>query len=150
LLNPLVYQTKAEVVRDLLRPSLSPFDIQRTVSCWATGRSSRQCGGCLACLVRRFSMLAAGLPDEAYEMDVLNRPADYVGTDGYANLMDVLGQALNFSKRDDGELLFSYPELLDLPAVGISIPDTIGMYRRHAQQVLVVVNEHFPAVAALL
>lgn len=150
LLNPLVYQTKAEIIRDVLRPSLSPFDIQRTVSCWATGRSSRQCGGCIACLIRRFAMLAAGLPDEAYEIDLLGRPTDYVGTDGYANLMDLLGQALRFAEDDDRKLLFACPELLDLPGVGISVPETIGMYRRHAQQVLGVVDEHFPAVAALL
>lgn len=150
LLNPLVYQTKAEIIRDILRPALSPFDIQRTVSCWATGRSSRQCGGCVACLVRRFSMLTAGLPDEAYEMDLLNRPRDYVGADGYSNLMDLLGQALNFADSDDSKLLFSYPELLDLPAGGVSIPETISLYRRHAEQVLGVVSDHFPAVASLL
>jgi 7-cyano-7-deazaguanine synthase in queuosine biosynthesis len=150
LRNPLVYQTKGEIIRDILRPALSPFDIQRTVSCWATGRSSRQCGGCVACLVRRFSMLTAGLPDEAYEIDLLGRPGDYVGTDGYSNLMDLLGQALSFADSDDNKLLFSYPELLDLPAGGVSIPETISMYRRHAEQVLAVVDQHFPAVAALL
>lgn len=150
LQNPLVYQTKGEIIRDILRPALSPFDIQRTVSCWATGRSSRQCGGCVACLVRRFSMLTAGLPDEAYEMDMLNRPRDYVGTDGYSNLMDLLGQASDFAGDDDSQLLFSYPELLDLPSGGVSIRETIRMYRRHAEQVLAVVDQHFPAVAALL
>ncbi len=40
--NPFIYQTKAELIRDILRPALSPLDIQRTVSCWMTGRANRQ------------------------------------------------------------------------------------------------------------
>ncbi|MFO7947673.1 MAG: 7-cyano-7-deazaguanine synthase, partial [Armatimonadota bacterium] len=60
--NPFVYQTKAELIGDILRPVLTPAEIQQTVSCWMTGRRSRQCGGCIPCLLRRISMLAAGLP----------------------------------------------------------------------------------------
>ena len=49
-------------------------------------------------------MLAAGLPDEAYAVDVLARPAAYVGTEAYTNLMDLLSHAAEFLRRDDLEL----------------------------------------------
>lgn len=150
LLNPFVYQTKAELLRDILRPVLSPFEIQRTVSCWAAGRQSRQCGGCVACLVRRFSMLAAGLPDEAYQLDLLGNPDRYGGTDAYGNLVDLLTQAAEFERRDDCELLALWPELLDLPAAAISLQDVLAMYRRHAAEVRQVAASHFPRVAEMM
>ena len=150
LINPFVYQTKAEIIRDLLRPALAPFDIQRTLSCWAAGRSSRQCGGCIACLVRRFSMLAAGLPDEAYEVDVLGHPGRYIGTDAYANLVDLLGLCARYRTLSDAALLQASPELLDLAAAGMTIPEVIALYRRFAEEVAGVVAEHFPLVAPLL
>lgn len=150
LLNPFLYQTKAELLRDVLRPVLAPADIQRTVSCWAAGRQSRQCGGCVACLVRRFAMLAAGLPDEAYALDLLATPQRYVGTDAYTNLVDLLSQVADFLRRDDGELLALWPELLDLQATPVSLADVLAMYRRYAAEVQGVVEAHFPAAADLL
>lgn len=150
VLNPFTYQTKAELIRDILRPALGPLEIQKTVSCWAAGRRSRQCGGCVACLVRRFAMLAAGLPDEAYEVDVLARPSACVGTDAYANLVDILGQCAEFLRRDELELLSLWPELLDLQAAAVSLTDVLAMYRRYATEVQSVVETHFPEAAALL
>ncbi len=150
ILNPFTYQTKAELIRDILRPALGPLEIQKTVSCWAAGRRSRQCGGCVACLVRRFAMLAAGLPDEAYEVDVLRHPARYVGTEAYTNLVDLLGQCAEFLRRDDLELLALWPELLDLQAAAVSLTDVLAMYRRYAAEVQGVVEAHFPEAAALL
>lgn len=150
LTNPFLYQTKAELIRDLLRPVLSPFEIQRTVSCWATGRSSRQCGGCIACLIRRLSMLAAGLPDEAYAIDVLGDPSRYLGTDAYANLVDLLGLCARYRMANEGELLLALPELLDLAAAGVDLYEVIAMYRRFSEEVAAVVKEHFPQVVPLL
>jgi hypothetical protein len=150
ILNPFVYQTKAEIIRDVLRPALSLFEIQQTVSCWAAGRRSRQCGGCVACLVRRFSMLAAGLPDEAYERDLLSCPNDYLGTDAYTNLIDLLTQSAEFLRHTDEELVTQMPELLDLSGLGLSLTDVLDLYRRHAREVRQVATAHFPHVAALL
>jgi 7-cyano-7-deazaguanine synthase in queuosine biosynthesis len=150
LINPFIYQTKGEIIRDVLRPALSPFEIQRTISCWAAGRNSRQCGGCIACLVRRLSMLAAGLPDEAYQVDVLGEPRRYVGTDAYANMIDLLGLSANFATASDTELLQRCPELMDLPATGLSVREVIEMYRRFAEEVISVVSSHFPLVAPLM
>jgi 7-cyano-7-deazaguanine synthase in queuosine biosynthesis len=150
LINPFIYQTKAEIIRDVLRPALSPFEIQRTISCWAAGRNSRQCGGCIACLVRRFAMLSAGLPDEAYQVDVLGAPRRYVGTDAYSNMIDLLGMSANFTGASDAELLQRCPELLDLPATGLSVREVIEMYRRFAEEVRSVISSHFPQVAPLM
>jgi len=149
LLNPFMYQTKAEIIRDILRPRLSPSVIQKTVSCWAAGRASRPCGGCVACLIRRLAMLAAGLPDEAYEIDVLAEPQRYRGTEAYANLVDLLGLSGEYLARPDAELLKLSPELVDCASYGVSLTDALAMYRRFAQEVHSVVQAHFPQAAQL-
>lgn len=150
LINPFVCHTKGEIVRDILRPLLAPADIQRTVSCWATGRASRQCGGCVACLVRRLAMATAGLPDEAYEVDILGSPESYRGTDAHANLMDLLTLCSSLRSRSDAELLSSTPELLDCVSCGVPMADVLGMYRRFSEEVCGVVKERFPAAAQLM
>jgi len=121
--NPFTYQTKAELIRDFLRPVLSPLDIQKTVSCWMAGRKHRQCGGCIPCLLRRLSMLAAGLPDEAYMMDILGDPLAHGGTDAFTNLVDLLSQASTVLAHTDEELLMEYPRLLDLAMNGVAVEE---------------------------
>jgi len=148
--NPLLYQTKGDVVRDILKPALSPADIQSTVSCWATGRKPRQCGGCIPCLLRRLAMAYAGLPDEAYMIDVLGEPRRYVGTDAYGNLVDLLGHAQQMLTLSDAEMLVAQPDLLELHAAGVNVSDVMTMLRRHGEQVRQVVREHFPQTAALM
>ena len=148
--NPFIYQTKADLVRDVLRPALSPAEVQGTVSCWATGRANRQCGGCVPCLLRRIAMLHAGLPDEAYMVDVLAEPARYAGTDAYGNLMDVLRSARDMLEGSDDEILVSRPGLVALEAAGISSREIILMFRRHAEQVRDVLACHFPQAAKLM
>ncbi len=148
--NPFLYQTKAEVIRDILRPALSPLDIQKTASCWMTGRGNRQCGGCIPCLLRRIAMLAAGLPDEAYMMDLLGDPLPHSGTDAFTNLVDLLNHTATVLGKSDEELLEEYPRLLDLAAAGVSVTEVIATLRRHATEVHDVITTHFPAPAALL
>lgn len=150
LSNPFIYHTKAEIVGQILRPVLSPFEVQRTVSCWAAGRTSRQCGGCVPCLVRRLAMLAADLPDEAYGLDVLGRPQDYLGTDAYGNLVDLLGLCGDYLALSDVDLLRRSPELIDCAASGVSLTETVALYRRFAEEVCQVVRTHFPTAAPLI
>ena len=148
--NPFSYQTKAELIRDILHPALSPLDIQKTVSCWMTGRRNRQCGGCIPCLLRRISMLAAGLPDEAYMLDSLGDPLSHSGTDAFTNLVDLLSQVNTVLAGSDDELVMEYPRLLDLAAAGGDIAQIIAMLRRFAGEVKEVLTAHFPPSAALL
>ncbi len=150
ILNPFLYQTKAEVIRDVLRPVLRIEEIQQTVSCWMAGRRHRQCGGCVPCLLRRMAMLAAGLPDEAYEVDVLARPEDYRGTDAYVNLVDLLSYVGRLSAGSAVELVLDAPALLDLQAFNVSVPDTVMMLKRFAAEVSAVVEGYFPASARML
>ncbi len=150
LLNPFVYQTKAELIRDVLAPNLSAQEIQRTASCWAVGRANRQCGGCVPCLLRQIGMAWAELPEEAHMVDVLARPGDYVGTDAYGNLVDILRQAEQISRQTDAEVLVSQPGLLSLHAAGLDVGAVVAMLRRHAEQTLTVVRERYANAARLI
>lgn len=150
ILNPFIYRTKAEIISDILRPVLTPAQIQATTSCWMSGRRNRPCGGCIPCLLRRISMLAAGLPDEAYEIDLLADPEIYRGTDAYDNLIDLLTQAVRVSSASDEQLLMQWPQLLDLASAAVSVEDALAMYRRYAEEVWRVIHDHFPAAASLM
>ncbi len=148
--NPFVYQTKGELISDFLRPVLSPLDIQKTVSCWMAGRKQRQCGGCIPCLLRRLSMRAAGLPDEAYMMDLLDDLLAHSGTDAFTNLVALLTQVSTVLAHTDEELLMEYPRLLDLAMSGVDVEEVLGMLRRFAGEVKQVLNTDFRAAASLL
>ncbi|MBD3293174.1 MAG: hypothetical protein GF393_09635, partial [Armatimonadia bacterium] len=150
LLNPFVYQTKSELIRDVLAPNLSISEIQSTVSCWAVGRANRQCGGCVPCLLRQIGMAWAELPPEAYMVDVLNRPGDYVGTDAYGNLVDMLRQAKQIHRQETSEMLAAQPGLLSLHSAGLEVKEVVAMLGRHAEQTLSVIEDRYPAAAALL
>jgi hypothetical protein len=147
--NPFLYQTKAQLLRDVLRSALHPLDIQKTVSCWMTGRLNRQCGGCVPCILRRIAMLAAGLPDEAYMMDVLSQPLKHAGTDAFTNLVDLLGQTDMVLTKSEEELLRECPRLLELAAAGADLIQVIATLRCHATEVKQVLTQHFPEAAAL-
>lgn len=150
VLNPFIYQTKAELIRDILAPNLSVSEIQSTVSCWAVGRANRQCGGCVPCLLRQIGMAWAELPPEAYMVDVLARPEDYVGTDAYGNLVDILRQAERISRQTEAEVLVAQPELLSLHSAGLDVSEVVGMLKRHAEQTLTVIRRDFAAAARLI
>lgn len=83
-------------------------------------------------------------------MEVLARPKDYVGTDAYGNLVDMLRQAEHISRRSDAEVLASQPGLLSLHAAGVDMEAVVAMLRRHADQTLTVVRERYPNAARLL
>ena len=101
-------------------------------------------------MLRRISMLAAGLPDEAYMLDILAEPLAHPDSDGFANLMELLMLAADFRTCDDDEILMHYPELVDGVAYGAALSEAIALYRRFADEVFEVVERGFPATAALL
>jgi len=94
-------------------------------------------------------MLAAGLPDEAYEMDLLARPGDYVGTDAYVNTVDFLSYVNRLSALSNADLLLSAPALLDLQAHNVSVADVVSMLKRFAAEGREVAEGQFPAAARL-
>ena len=146
LRNPFLHQTKTQLVRDVLRPALSVEEIHSTESCWQTGRAVRPCGTCVPCLLRRFAFLGAGLPEEAYMVELLADPAAHRGSDGFVNLMDLLLFAVEFEARSDAELIARRPDLLDAPDPAA----TIDTCRRHAREIIDVVRGQLPAVTAFL
>lgn len=149
ILNPFTYQTKGELLRDILAPHLPAAEIQSSVSCWMAGRAHRQCGGCVPCLLRRLSTDWAGLPEEAYMIDLLAEPRRYAGTDSYGNLMDLLRQVSQLVRQDDAALLALQPGLLALNQTPVEIAEVVAMLRRHAEQSLGVLRERYPEVAEL-
>jgi 7-cyano-7-deazaguanine synthase in queuosine biosynthesis len=133
--NPFLYQTKGQLLRDVLRKHFSARQIQGAVSCWMAGRASRPCGGCVPCLVRAVSMHAAGLPPEAHGISPLD-PASTVGTgtDAHANLVELVGFARRVSASSDAELLRLCPVLLELPPGG-NVSGAIDLLRRFTAEV---------------
>ena len=150
LLNPLAFQAKGEIINACLRPVLSPGEIGQTVSCWAVGRQQRQCGGCLPCLLRRIGLLAAGLPDEVYGLDLLANPRAFVNTDAYRNLVDLLGWATRVLSTPQARLPLEFPSLLEAAEGGAQIRDVVHALRRQATEVFEVVQRRFPAAARLM
>ncbi len=133
--NPFLFQTKGQLVRDVLRPHFSAAQIQGAVSCWMTGRASRPCGGCVPCLVRAVAMHAAGLPPEAHNLDPLDPgSAPAADTDAHANLVDLVSFARRVSSLSDTQLLEATPVLLESPPAA-NIREAIGLLRRFAAEV---------------
>jgi hypothetical protein len=150
VLNPFACQTKGEIISACLQPVLSPAEISQTVSCWAIGRQQRQCGGCLPCLVRRLGLLAAGLPDEVYAVDVLAHPRAVAGTDGYRNLVDLLGWVTRVLSTPEMRLLLEFPSLLEVAEGGVQVLDMVRALRRQATEIFEVVQRRFPEAAQLM
>ncbi len=150
LLNPFARLTKAEVIEQALRPRFRIDDIQAADSCWQGTRAARACGGCMPCLVRRISMLAAGLPDEVYQLDLLSDPSAHTDTDALANLSDLVTCTTRFRVLAEQDLLMTYPELLEAAAHGLGPEAVVGVYRRFGEEIERVLRDHFPAAAALL
>lgn len=150
VLNPLAFQTKGEIIRACLQPVFSPAQIAQTVSCWAIGRQQRQCGGCLPCLVRRLGLLAAGLPDEVYTVDVLAHPQTLVGTDAYRNLVDLLAWVGRVLSTPETRLLLEFPSLLEVAAGSVPVLDVVRALRRQATEIFEIVQHSFPEAARLM
>jgi hypothetical protein len=139
--NPFLYQTKGQLIRDVLRPYFAPEAIQSTVSCWMAGRLSRPCGACIPCLVRAVAMRTAGLPSEAHAVDPFSTGAE-VGPESAAraNLVDLLTLVGRLQRLSDCELYRAYPMLLEMAAAA-SVPAVIRMLRRFAEEVSEALGE---------
>ena len=71
--NTLIERTKPEVVKLGLQLGLADA-LTETVSCWSIGRTSRHCGICAPCLIRRISFEWNGATDTSYERDAFADP----------------------------------------------------------------------------
>jgi hypothetical protein len=136
--NSLLKLTKPEVVELGLRLDLADSLID-TVSCWSIGRTSRHCGVCAPCMIRRISFEWNDATDGEYERDVFSDPvvleSDFA-SDNLTHLIRVLDDLANGT---DIGLQLDYPELLNGGA-SLSLADSLGLHRRWADQALSVIS----------
>lgn len=115
LVNPYVFATKGEMLRDSRNPGLLRELVPITVSCShpeaarMQQRAQGNCGYCFPCLIRRSSLAVPDWDDEEYPWDVLTDPSlvTEVDEDRGADLRAVLNGV--FADRPDSDLLRNAP-----------------------------------------
>jgi 7-cyano-7-deazaguanine synthase in queuosine biosynthesis len=147
--NPYVYRTKAEVVEKLVATHKNAVAL--SVSCWRgsrLGKSFNHCGQCIPCLIRRIALEYHDLRLAEYERDLLVEdvaslpPTD----DGKRNLAELGEFAYAFTTQTDGELMLSYPDLIN---EHFDANAAIAMYRRFAKETSAVFAS-YPKVAGFI
>lgn len=143
--NPFFFWTKGEEVALLKRANLHSL-IKDTVTCWGYPNQtlrykySNHCGYCLPCIVRRVSLIAAGMEpyDDQYVVDVFGSP-DKLSEAQLRNVEDLAYFCQSFTKLSKTELLYRYPELVMIEALNGSAPGDkldkiIRVYRKFAAE----------------
>lgn len=149
IINPFLYRTKAEVVKDAVIHHTKM--VPHTVSCWKASRVSEKnhCGSCIPCLVRRIGIEANGLRLEEYKRDLLGEKILALGheDEGKRNLVE-MAEFINLFKatKSNGALQNMFPEL---NSEYINLEAAIKMYRRFANEALHVFDR-YPNVKVLL
>jgi len=142
--NPLLMQTKADVVKDLVKRAGAPI-VKKTHSCWIA-RQAKHCGRCVPCVVRRFATEAAGVADVKYEQDIFSAPGP-VEEDSFANIGDYLLFIRRLSMSTDDDLLFDYPDL-NVSGDGDLVAKLLKTHRKWASQVERTIKK-YPALDSL-
>lgn len=148
--NPFLYQTKAEVIRDILTNHRET--LIDTVSCWKASRvtgSNNHCGVCVPCLVRRIAIETHGIEIAEYQRDILREDVGRLPPDdeGKRNLVDLLEFIFLFSSdAPQASLENSYPELVNQRIDGVR---AVEMYRRFAAEAHRVI-ENYPLIREML
>jgi len=147
--NPYLYRTKAEVVETLVGSHQSAVGL--SVSCWRgsrLGKSFNHCGQCVPCLIRRIALEHHNLILSEYERDLFAEDlASLPPTDeGKRNLAELAEFALAFSTQSNGELMFSYVDLINEHIDGDA---AIEMYRRFSLEAINIFGR-YPHLAAFI
>jgi|GEM_PF-518928 len=143
--NPFSLQTKGEEIA-LLRTLGLESVIKNTVTCWGYPnqtcryRYSNHCGYCLPCIVRRVSLIAAGMEecDDQYVVNVFDR-RDNLTDKQWRNVEDLAYFCESFSALSKTELLYRYPELVMIEAgngatSGDKLESIIRVYKEFARE----------------
>ncbi|HUA74318.1 MAG TPA: 7-cyano-7-deazaguanine synthase [Solirubrobacteraceae bacterium] len=138
--NLLVSMTKPEVVGQAVTLGHSA-DMNQTVSCWQIGRTSRHCGICAPCLLRRISCERHGVPDVDYAADVFNDAAGLDDERARDNLTHLISLIEDLADLSDVELELEYPELLSAEPA-LTLADAIALHRRWAIEASSVLFAH--------
>lgn len=144
--NRLVRLTKPEVVGRAVDLGFADHMIN-TVSCWQIGRTSRHCGICSPCIMRRISNEFNNVADIDYEVDIFEDPAALDDPKARDNLTHFVFLVEDLRELPDVELEYEYPELLG-GAPAMTLSDAIELHRRWAEQAATVLYSH-PVPAGL-
>lgn len=150
--NPFSLWTKGQEVELIATTKLYPL-IKQTVTCWGYPNqtlrypNSNHCGYCLPCIVRRVSLIAAGMEsyDDQYVVDVFG-PREKLTEAQQRNVDDLAYFCNSFNTRSETELLYRYPELVMIEA-GASgsanggIGSIIRVYKRFAAEFFSVARD---------
>lgn len=138
--NRLVAMTKPEVVGRAVALSQGP-NMAKTVSCWQIGRTSRHCGICAPCLLRRVSCESHDVPDVAYDVDIFDDDSALDDPRARDNITHFVSLIEDLNELTDVELEYEYPELLGAgPAM--TLTDAIGLHRRWAGEASAILFSH--------
>jgi 7-cyano-7-deazaguanine synthase in queuosine biosynthesis len=156
--NPFIWETKAEVVRDLASSQFAPL-ITVSYSCTRSRLGAafeRHCGTCVQCIQRRLSTLGGGAVEldeaEGYSVDLFagerERPHDRVMAYGTIEL------ALDCSAFSDRQFMGRFA--LEISQVVQAYPPAerdgiaqrlIGLFRRHGETVRSIAIDAIRAAA---
>lgn len=134
--NGLVGLTKPEVVERAVALGHAA-DMDQTVSCWQIGRTSRHCGICAPCLLRRISCELHGVADVDYDADVFDDPSAIDDPRGRDNLTHLISLVEDLSELSDLELELEYPELLSAEPA-LTLAEALDLHRRWADEAATV------------
>lgn len=150
--NPFSLQTKGEEIA-LLRTLHLESVIKDTVTCWGYPNQtcrykySNHCGYCIPCIVRRVSLIAAGMEDcdDQYVVDVFGS-RDKLSERQLRNVEDLAYFCQNFSTLSKTELLYRFPELVMIEAgngsaSGDRIEKIIRVYKEFAREFALVARQ---------
>lgn len=150
--NPFFLQTKGEEIA-LLRTLHLESVIKDTVTCWGYPNQtcrykySNHCGYCIPCIVRRVSLIAAGMKecDDQYVVDVFGN-RDYLTEKQLRNVEDLAYFCQSFSALSKTELLYRYPELVMIESgngstSGNRLEQIIRVYKEFAREFTFVATE---------
>lgn len=148
--NPYKYNTKAEVVENLIPGKLDA--IRKTNSCSHTiWYGSKPCGLCMQCIMRNISLAANGLdpkedfhedyidifndidlsdPTHHYNKYIMNNPKTF--SDGITFTMELIKLARDIQYLSKDELLIKYPEFMD--------ENLLDMYKRLSKEILEILE----------
>lgn len=148
--NPYLYQTKAEVVRNVVKNHQGM--IAETISCWKASRvpgEYNHCGLCVPCLIRRIALEFNGLDLHEYREDLLQEDVATLSADheGKRNLSE-LGEFIKIFDitKSQAELEATYPDLVNQY---FDTNEAASMYKRFAKEAQSVFGG-YPAIRRLM
>jgi Queuosine biosynthesis protein QueC len=159
--NPFIWQTKADVVRSLVRRGCGPL-IKQTISCTRSYDFTRlhtHCGCCSQCIARRFAVLAAEAeqhdPVEMYKIELLtgerNDPGDQTMAEAYVRTaleLREMGELAFFSNfgGEASRVCSGYPALKTDDVAHL----LLDLHQRHGHDVWRVLNTAIGSHSAAL